>query len=545
MPLDQAQSKIVFKTSSGLVQVNPETSIEAVDGLSTALSSAVHKTGAETVDGIKTFIKNTMAEAVPLSTGAIDVTLGCFFTKTIDADTTFTFTGTPSGKSCAFSLILTNGGSHLCTFPASVTWIGGQAPTLKTTGIDVLTFFTVNGGTSWMEVSGGGAASGGGGGSIADSGVVAGTYGPSANAAPAYGDSFVIPQITVNQKGQITQILEKTITIPASDNTDIQVQVIANGWNKAYLLGMDASNQISGAPINVTAMADPDIYITTSQGELHATTFTGNLNGTASRATADSTGANIANTYAKLASPALTGTPTAPTATAGTSTTQIATTAFVAEALSGYVSNVSDYVGATSSADGTAGLVPAALSSQKDYFLRGDGVWAQIVSTGSGVASIADYVGATSSADGTAGLVPAATSAERGNVLQGDGTWTAVVHLSGDESVSGAKTFAQGPYGTAYAVSGTEISLANGSVFTKTVSADTAFTITGVPSGKAATFSLILTNGGAYQITWPASVKWAGGNVPTLSTSGTDLLTFLTPDGGTTWYGVLSVGGAA
>ena len=39
-------------------------------------------------------------------------------------------------------------------------------------------------------------------------------------------------------------------------------------------------------------------------------------------------------TYAPLASPALTGTPTAPTATAGTNSTQIATTAFVANAVS-------------------------------------------------------------------------------------------------------------------------------------------------------------------------------------------------------------------
>lgn len=41
---------------------------------------------------------------------------------------------------------------------------------------------------------------------------------------------------------------------------------------------------------------------------------------------------------APLASPALTGTPTAPTATAGTNTTQLATTAFVAAALTGGVS---------------------------------------------------------------------------------------------------------------------------------------------------------------------------------------------------------------
>lgn len=39
--------------------------------------------------------------------------------------------------------------------------------------------------------------------------------------------------------------------------------------------------------------------------------------------------------YAKLASPAFTGTPTAPTATSGTNTTQLATTAFVQTAISG------------------------------------------------------------------------------------------------------------------------------------------------------------------------------------------------------------------
>ena len=500
MPLDQAQSKIVVKTSSGLVQVNPETSIEAVDGLSTALSSAVHKSGAETVDGIKTFTKNTMAEAVPLSTGAIDVTLGCFFTKTIDADTTFTFTGTPSGKSCAFSLILTNGGSHLCTFPASVTWIGGQAPTLKTTGVDVLTFFTVNGGTSWMEVSGGGAASGGGG-SIADSGVVAGTYGPSANAAPAYGDSFVIPQITVNQKGQITQILEKTITIPASDNTDIQVQVVANGWNKAYLLGVDASNQISGAPMNVTAMADPDIYITTVQGELHATTFTGNLNGTASRATADSTGANISNTYAKLASPALTGTPTAPTATAGTNTTQIATTAFVAEALSGFTG-------------------------------------------GGGIKDVA-YLDEEPDSTNTADLDDSSfIFYEEGAT---NDTSPNVVTTTGNQTITGIKTFINGLYGGVVILGSNDsaFNLTQATCFKKTVTADTTFSFTNVPSDVVCCITVVLVNGGSHLVTWPASVKWDNGNTPLLTASGTDVLTFITIDGGTTWFGNATCMGVA
>jgi hypothetical protein len=62
----------------------------------------------------------------------------------------------------------------------------------------------------------------------------------------------------------------------------------------------------------------------------------------ASLATSDGNGKNIANTYAPLASPALTGTPTAPTASAGTNTTQVATTAFVTTAISNAISSITD-----------------------------------------------------------------------------------------------------------------------------------------------------------------------------------------------------------
>jgi len=49
--------------------------------------------------------------------------------------------------------------------------------------------------------------------------------------------------------------------------------------------------------------------------------------------------ATASSTYAPLASPTLTGTPTAPTATAGTNTTQVATTAFVGTAVSNLVAS--------------------------------------------------------------------------------------------------------------------------------------------------------------------------------------------------------------
>ena len=84
-----------------------------------------------------------------------------------------------------------------------------------------------------------------------------------------------------------------------------------------------------------------------------------------------------------------------------------------------------------------------------------------------------------------------------------------------------------------------DIDLTDGNVVTATVdtSANT-FTFSNPPaSGKAGSFTLILTNGGSQTVNWPASVDWAGGTAPTLTTSGVDVITFTTIDGGTIWYG--------
>jgi hypothetical protein len=61
--------------------------------------------------------------------------------------------------------------------------------------------------------------------------------------------------------------------------------------------------------------------------------------GTSSGLDADLLDGNHAAAFALLASPALTGTPTAPTATAGTNTTQIATTAFVSTAVANLINS--------------------------------------------------------------------------------------------------------------------------------------------------------------------------------------------------------------
>ena len=77
--------------------------------------------------------------------------------------------------------------------------------------------------------------------------------------------------------------------------------------------------------------------------------------------------------------------------------------------------------------------------------------------------------------------------------------------------------------------------------FTENITSVT-FTIN-CPTGKFTSWSWELTQdagGNAWSVTaWPASVKWAGGTAPTLSTGANDVdvLTFWTRDGGTTIYG--------
>ena len=85
----------------------------------------------------------------------IDLELGNSVSATVDtAETTFTFSNPSAAPlGCGFTLILTNGLSQTVNWPASVAWGGGGlfggAPTLTTAGVDILTFWTIDGGTIW------------------------------------------------------------------------------------------------------------------------------------------------------------------------------------------------------------------------------------------------------------------------------------------------------------------------------------------------------------------------------------------------------------
>ena len=118
-----------------------------------------------------------------------------------------------------------------------------------------------------------------------------------------------------------------------------------------------------------------------------------------------------------------------------------------------------------------------------------------------------------------------------------------VLRTNKEQTITATKTFNIGYFGKTVAVNAMDIRPVDGAVFTKTVTANTTFTISGTPSNVAACFTLVLTNGGSHTVTWPSSVKWTEGTPPELIAAGIDVITFITPNGGTTWYGCHSVQG--
>jgi hypothetical protein len=175
---------------------------------------------------------------------------------------------------------------------------------------------------------------------------------------------------------------------------------------------------------------------------------------------------------ALLASPAFTGTPTAPTATAGTNTTQIATTAFVTAA--GYAPLASPtFTGTPAAPTATAGTSTT-----------------QIATTAFVATSFA----------------PLASPQFTGVAQIPVQTYT----VSAVTPVSGTATF----------------NLNTASEFTITISAATTIAFGGAPAAGLGAVSLIrMVGGGSQTVTWPSNAWFAGGTAPTLTSgSGIDLL---------------------
>ncbi|MDO8493157.1 MAG: hypothetical protein Q7S19_01260 [bacterium] len=97
----------------------------------------------------------TLVTANSTTAYTVDLEAGNVLKITMTGNCTFTFSNPPAtGIAGSFTLLLIQDGtgSRLATWPTSVRFPAGTKPTLTTTattGTDVLTFFTVDAGTTW------------------------------------------------------------------------------------------------------------------------------------------------------------------------------------------------------------------------------------------------------------------------------------------------------------------------------------------------------------------------------------------------------------
>ena len=166
------------------------------------------------------------------------------------------------------------------------------------------------------------------------------------------------------------------------------------------------------------------------------------------------------------------------------------------------------------------------------------------ISTGvSGLATnVATFLGTSSSAN-----LASAVTDETGSGALVFGTAPTITGMTlagavtgADQTVSAINLKDYGEVTNALgSVSGsTTIDLTAGNSVTATAGGAISWTFSNpTASDELCGFVLKLVNGGSATQTWPGTVDWPSATAPTLTTSGTDVLVFITCDGGTTWYG--------
>jgi len=146
--------------SHGVTLASPPHSASATyevalpNALGTTNASAVVTTDA---NGVATFDNGTIEESTTVSSSSNAATLnlrdGNVFEHTLTENVTYTFSNpASSGKVSSFVLKIkqdASGSGYTVTFPASVDFVGGTAPTLTATAnaIDTFVIFTTDGGT--------------------------------------------------------------------------------------------------------------------------------------------------------------------------------------------------------------------------------------------------------------------------------------------------------------------------------------------------------------------------------------------------------------
>lgn len=87
------------------------------------------------------------ANVVALASGAINCATGNFFTRTVGADITFSFSNVPASGAYSCVIVITQT-AGVITWPASVEWANGVPPE-NDPGVHQVSFLTLDGGAAW------------------------------------------------------------------------------------------------------------------------------------------------------------------------------------------------------------------------------------------------------------------------------------------------------------------------------------------------------------------------------------------------------------
>ena len=148
------QIPVITVGTDGRVSYSANVAFSAVPTFSSGPFAVANTSGAianTTLDVYGGVAMNVVTLAT--SSNTVNVALANYFISTPAGTSTWIFTGVPVSRDSSFVLQLANGGSYTVTWPSSVKWPSNTAPTLTSSGVDILIFSTVNTGTTWRGSS--------------------------------------------------------------------------------------------------------------------------------------------------------------------------------------------------------------------------------------------------------------------------------------------------------------------------------------------------------------------------------------------------------
>ena len=146
----------------------------------------------------------------------------------------------------------------------------------------------------------------------------------------------------------------------------------------------------------------------------------------------------------------------------------------------------------------------------------------------------------------TGDLTGAVTGAASENLLLAGGTMAGVIdHNDLGVTKPLLKDYSETINVIASSTATTAIDVSLGNVVDMTLDNSPTLTFTNpAPTGTGGSFTLMLRQdgSGSRTVTWPGSVRWAAATAPTLTTTASrvDIITFVTMDEGTKWYGFVA-----